>query len=186
MKEMVGFSTSLSEFLGPYTVIYHNSEGAYLLQDNTGKTLSKTLLIHISKAHVVCLVMERADTPTKKEDGLPSFGDIDVNENRSKAALACLLKRKAQLSPAIVQAALTPVVKKRIKNVLMTYQKSELMEMINQLTAICKEESEPLFQLCLNLPSQLLVTCLRHAMDSATLISTFYFCCLISLEVLQE
>ncbi|KAL6042620.1 hypothetical protein QOT17_024343 [Balamuthia mandrillaris] len=97
--------------------------------------------------------------PTEKEDSSPSFGDIDVNENSSEAALARLLKRKAELSLTIAQAALSwdssgeEEDKKRFDD--LCRQKSELMEMINQLTAICKEENEPPFQLCLNLPLQL-------------------------------
>ncbi|KAL6077549.1 hypothetical protein QOT17_002024 [Balamuthia mandrillaris] len=43
--------------------------------------------------------------------------------------------------------------KKRFDDIC--YQKSELMEMINQLTTICKEENEPLFHRHSNLPSQL-------------------------------
>ncbi|KAL6050010.1 hypothetical protein QOT17_020089 [Balamuthia mandrillaris] len=41
-----------------------------------------------------------SSTPTEKEDGSPSFGDIDVNENSSEAALARLLRRKAELALA--------------------------------------------------------------------------------------
>ncbi|KAL6044290.1 hypothetical protein QOT17_023429 [Balamuthia mandrillaris] len=86
-----------------------------------------------------------SSTPTEKEDGSPSFGDIDVNKNSSKAALACLLRRKAELALAISQAALSwdssgeEEDKKRFDD--LCHQKSELMEMINQLAAICKEES---------------------------------------------
>ncbi|KAL6049568.1 hypothetical protein QOT17_020379 [Balamuthia mandrillaris] len=100
-----------------------------------------------------------SSTTTEKEDGSPSFGDIDVNENSSEAALARLLRRKAELALAISQAALSwdssseEEDKKRFDD--LCHQKSELMEMINQLAVICKEESEPLFQLRSNLPPQL-------------------------------
>ncbi|KAL6066195.1 hypothetical protein QOT17_009786 [Balamuthia mandrillaris] len=70
-------------------------------------------------------------------------------------------KEESRTSSCDLQAALSwdssreEEDKKRFDD--LCHQKSELMEMINQLAVICKEESEPLFQLRSNLPSQFLV-----------------------------